>query len=159
MGRVDESGQSLSFSWGKAARNSISSGVAAVVTGGLVAAQNDDPVIISLVVSVTFGSTVVGTFVGEFTNSIYDDPHPVFDHRTTVLFNLVGMIVCFFVFVVPAMILGALVTPGTYLIPGFFGYVAFGLSGFFVAIVRGLLVNLGLVHDENGDDLYRRMID
>lgn len=153
MGQLDESGQLTRFPLWKASRNSFTSGVAAATTAGLMSAQGGDPVAASYVMAGAFGYTFVGSFVGEFTNHIYDDPHPVFDLGTTVLFNLVGMTVCFFFFVVPAMILGALITPGEFILPGFFGYVAYGLSGFFVAILRGLLINLRVVRDEAHSDI------
>ncbi|HEY9079376.1 hypothetical protein [Magnetovibrio sp.] len=151
MGQLDESGQLTPFPWGRATKNSITNGIAATVASGLMSLQTGDALTASFALAGTFGATFAGTFFGEFTNHTYDDPHPTFDRRTTVLFNLVGMTLCFFIFVVPAMILGALVTPGTISLPGFFGYAAFCLSGFFVAIVRGLLINLHLVRDEDYD--------
>jgi hypothetical protein len=108
-----------------------------------VAAPVLEPVTIATAAVSAGALAAVTAMVGEVFNHYLDDPSPLFDSRTTALFNIVGMTVCTLLFVVPASILDAVLASGQpAVLPGYFGMMAFALSGFLVAVLRGLLINL-----------------
>lgn len=139
------------FPWWKAIRSSATKGAAAGTTAGVSASVIGEPTTILIIAGTAGGATAAGSFIGDIVNHFFDDPSPVFDAPTTTLFDLVGMTVCFLLFVVPAMILDATVNPTGTPLPSFFGFVAFGFSGFLVSVLRGLLINLGVVSGEDDE--------
>ena len=140
------------FPWGKAIRNAGVKGADAGAKAGIAASVTGEPTTILTIAGIAAGSAATGSFIGDIVNHFTDDPSPVFDTRTTILFDLVGMTVCFLLFVIPAMILDATVNPAGAALPGFYGILAFGFSAFLVSILRGLLINLGLVREEDEDE-------
>ena len=136
------------FPWGTALKNSIGKGVqAATLSCSTVAITIPEPLTIATVGSVQFtGATLFG-LAGEYMNHRYDDPSPVFDRPTTLLFDTVGMVLGFLLLAVPAMQIDLALRPGAAL-PGPFGIFALCLCAFLVTVLRGLLVNLGLVRSE-----------
>jgi hypothetical protein len=97
------------------------------------------------------GSTV-SSFTGEYVKHRADDPSPVFDGPTTLLFDLTGYIICLLLFFVPAISLDHALRPDAAL-PSPFGFAALFLSAFLMPVLRGLLINLGLVRDGSARDL------
>jgi hypothetical protein len=86
---------------------------------------------------------------GEYVKHRADDPSPVFDGPTTFLFDVTGYIVCLLLFVVPALGLDHALRPHAVL-PGLFGFAAMFLSAFLMPVLRGLLINLGVVRSGDG---------
>lgn len=143
----------------KAIRNSANKGVTTGILAGGTKAAAFLPVVgvflgpaalvaIPVAAAVGFvGAAVVG-FGGEIMNYMTDEPLPVFDSRTTLLFDTVGMIVCFMLFVIPALRLDLALSSSTSL-PGAFGYMTLFLSAFLITILRGLLCNLGIARESD----------
>lgn len=145
------------FNWAKAGRTALVHGsgagvltvLAKLAAAGLVA----EPV--TATIMLTMGSIyAVGTasiaVAGEYINHKFDDPSPVFDARTTILFDLVGLSFGFLLFVIPAMQLDLALHPGGP-VPGYVALLAFCVSAFAVVVLRGLLVNLGIVRNADDD--------
>ena len=94
-----------------------------------------------------YGALVL-TYAGEYANHKLDDPSPVFDGKTTALYNMTGLTLCFLLFVLPALSLDHMVTDGNARV-GMLTHMALWLSVFVITISRGLLINLGLVRAED----------
>jgi len=148
------------FSAKKATRNTlIQAGLGAVLMGGVAAAAEfmipgSSTSLADLWPPVadaawrTAASSIPVCYAGEYISHRLDDPTPVFDRRTTILFHVTGLLLCFLLFVVPALQLDHAIRESGPL-PGLFGYFAFLLSVFLVTILRGLLCNLGLAREED----------
>jgi uncharacterized membrane protein len=141
------------FPWKKAWRNSIVKGAECATLGGAATAVTaPEPVTVAIVSAISFAGGVSFGMFGEYMNHKTDDPAPVFDARTTLLFDTVGMVVCFLLFVIPAIRLDhalGLSDPQGWR----FFYMALFLSAFLVTILRGLMCNLGLAREADRRDL------
>ena len=150
MSRNGEAG-THPFSWRKARRTAavhgFFAGAAAAATKVAIAWVMVEPISGTVVLTVTgitavaIGSASLG---GEAVNHKLDDP--IFDARTTILFDLVGLTFGYLLFVVPAMQLEAALRSG-HETPGAFALLALCLTSFGVVILRGLLMNFGVVRD------------
>lgn len=155
MGNKGEWG-SKSFNWIKARRTALVHGSGAGVLTALAKlaaiAIVPEPVLVEAMLAAS-GIYAVGTasiaVLGEYINYKFDDPSPVFEARTTILFDLVGLSFGFLLFVIPAMQLDLALRPGAP-VPGYMALLAFCVTAFGVTVLRGLLVNLGIVR--NTDD-------
>lgn len=155
MGKHEE-GTRKPFKWRKAGSTAAVHGVGNGVLGMSATAASAwllaEPISATavLVIGGIYGAGSAAIAVaGEYVNHRLDDP--VFDTRTTILFDLVGLTFGFLLFVIPAMQLEAALrtSNGT---PGAFAFLTMLLTSFGVVILRGLLMNLGIVRDgENAD--------
>lgn len=149
MSRKNQPGQPPQFLWGKALRNAAVKGTeTGAISAGTAAVTVPEPVTIATVGAVGFAGGALFALAGEFMNHWTDDPAPVFDFRTTLLFDTTGLVLSFLLFVIPALQLDHAMNPGAAL-PGWFGYMALFLSSFLVTVLRGLLCNLGLAREED----------
>lgn len=155
MGNRDEMGP-RPFNWRRTRRTALVTGTAAgtatvlaKVAAVVIVAEPVTMAAILTVSGIYFVCTASSTVAAEYVNHRLDDPSPVFDARTTTLYDLVGLTFGFLLFVIPAMQLEHALRPGQ-LVPGPMALLAFCLTAFGVTISRGLLVNLGLVR--NSDD-------
>jgi len=149
MSRKDD-GPRPPFPWRSALKNSLGKGVqAATLSGATVTITFPEPVTVATVCGVQFAGATVFGLAGEYMNHRYDDPSPVFDRPTIVLFDIVGMVLGFLLLAVPAMQLDLALRPGAAL-PGPLAIFALCLCAFLITVLRGLLVNLRLVRREDG---------
>lgn len=151
MSRRKKEGPKLPFSIRKAARSSaVHAGTGAtfaallaVGTGWLLV----EPVS-GMVVLTEAGKAALEmglfAFAGEYVIHKLDDP--VFDTRTTILFDLTGLTFGLLLFVIPALQLEATIRPGIHL-PGALTLLVMGILSFAIVLLRGLLMNLGIVRD------------
>lgn len=152
MGNKDQPTPSV-FNWRRASRSAIlqGTGAAALTTCSALAVATivGAPIVIPAIAAsaAIFGTGAASlAVVGEYVNHKYDDP--VFDRNTTILFDLVGLTFGFLLFVIPAMQLEATLSPGA-AIPGALALLSMCLTSFGVVILRGLLMNFGIVRDED----------
>ncbi len=140
---------------GKTLRGAGRAGTNAAFLAGATAAPSGELISIATIAALGFAAGATANIAGVCINYWKDDPSPVFDDDTVFLFDMVGMIICFLLFVLPAYQLDLIVQPegiwpgALTPLPGYFGFLALFLSIFLVTILRGLLVNLGLVRSED----------
>ena len=140
---------------GKTLRGAARAGAELGFGAGVTAAVTGEPTLIAATAALGFAGGAVWKIGGDCVNYWKDDPSPVFDADTVFLFEMVGMIICFLLFVLPAYRLDLIVQPegiwpGVLApLPGYFGFLALFLSIFLVTILRGLLINLGIVRSED----------
>ena len=123
---------------------------AAALTAATTAVTVPEPTTIATLAAVAFAGGAAFGLAGEYMNHRADDPAPVFNGPTTLLFDTAGMVLSFLLFVVPALRLDLALRPDDPL-PGLFGFMALFLSVFLVTILRGLLCNLGLAREEEDE--------
>ena len=132
-------------------------GLETAILSGATAAVTAEPLTTTTIAAVGFigGATIL--VAGECVNYWKDDPSPAFGDDTVFLFDTAGLIICFLLFVLPACALDLSLIdtePGTgAALPGALGFLALFLSVFLVTILRGLLVNLGVVRHVDDDVL------
>lgn len=157
MGKPDD-GTAKAFNWRKARRTGavfgVGGGVSTIATKVATTLILIEPITATAVL-LTAGITAIcagsTSMVAEYVNHKLDDP--VFDTRTTILFDLIGLTFGFLLFVIPAMHLEVALRPGQAL-PGPLSILALSLTAFGVVLLRGLLMNLGIVRD--GDNWRER---
>ena len=138
------------FRWGVALAAAAAAGVVnAATAAGAAAVTVPEPTIIALLGGIGFAGGTVSSLAGGYVKHLLDDPSPVFDGPTKILFDAVGYIVCLLLFVFPAFGLDHALRPAAAL-PGSFGFAALFLSTFLMPVVRGLLINLGFARDADG---------
>jgi hypothetical protein len=138
------------FRWGRTLKSSAALGSGAAGTAAATAAYTSgDPITVAVAAAIGFVGATTTNFAGEYMKHRADDPSPVFDGPTTLLFDTAGYIICLLLFVVPALGLDHALRPGASL-PGLFGFAALFLSAFLMPVLRGLLINLGVAR--NADD-------
>jgi hypothetical protein len=139
------------FPWfralGRAANAGAWSGAAA---GGAAAVNGSRPLAIATAAAFAFAGTAAATYNGEVMKHRLDDPSPVLDGPTAMLFDTAGMIIGLMLFFLPALQLDHALHPDWEL-PGAFGYAALFLTGFLLPVLRGLLINLGVARAEDSD--------
>jgi len=150
MGKPED-GRTASFNWRKARRTGavfgIGGGVSvtlAKVAGAMILIEPVTATAVLLTAGITAVCTGSTAVAAEYVNHKLDDP--VFDARTTILFDLVGLAFGFLLFVIPAMQLEVALRPGSPT-PGPFAVLALCFTTFGVVVLRGLLMNLGIVRD------------
>lgn len=152
MKRADPDKPPAPFAWGKAATGTLIMSVGGAATAaGSAAYTSGDSTTMAVVAGIAFAGTAAFGFLGEYIKHRADDPSPVFDGPTTLLFDLAGYIVCLLLFYIPALGLDHAVRPAAAL-PGLFGFAALFLSALLLPVLRGLLINLGLVRDARETD-------
>jgi hypothetical protein len=141
------------FAWGKAATGTLVMSVGGAATAaGSAAYTSGDSATVAVVAGIAFIGTAAFGFLGEYVKHRADDPSPVFDGPTTLLFDLTGYIICLLLFYIPALGVDHAVRPAAAL-PGLFGFAALFLTALLLPVLRGLLINLGLVSSERESDL------
>jgi hypothetical protein len=137
------------FPWRKALRNAGVKGVEeAVIHGGVTALHFPEPNIVALAAAITFAGGFVFSFGGEVINHRADDP--LFDARTTFLFDTTGVVAAYLLFVMPALALDQSLHPA---IPGAYSYAALFLSAFLITVLRGLFCNMGWAREPEEREL------
>ena len=143
------------FPWRRAAAGAVTVGIGTSGTAAsCTAATFPDPATIATVAAIGFVGGTASNFCGEVVKHYFDDPAPLFDGRTRLLFDTVGYVISLMLFVVPALALDHALRPAAPL-PGYFGFAALFLSTFLMPVLRGLLINLGLVREEDPRDRIR----
>jgi hypothetical protein len=145
MGGEDQKVPKPPFRWSRTSKRSVAVGAGNAATAAAAAAASGaDPIAICVAAGIGFVGGGATDFVGEYMKHRADDPSPVVDGPTTLLFDVSGYIICLLLFFVPALALDHALHPASPL-PGFFGFAALFLSVFLMPVLRGLLINLGLV--------------
>jgi hypothetical protein len=109
-----------------------------------------EPHTIALVGGISFAGVFAFSLGGEYINHRADDP--VFDGRTTFLFDTTGVVLSYLLFVMPAIGLDQTLHPA---IPGAYSYAALFLSAFLITVLRGLFCNMGWARES--EDQYAEM--
>jgi hypothetical protein len=136
------------FRWFRVTGQAVSAGAwSGAAAASAAAASGAGPVVIGKMATIAFVGTAGSTFSGEFMKHRLDDPLPVFDGPTTLLFDMAGTVIALLLFFIPALQLDRVLHPDEAL-PGVFGFAALFLTAFLLPVLRGLLCNFGLVRVE-----------
>ncbi len=136
------------FPWLRAMSSAANAGAwAAAAAAGAAATNGVDQFNTALLAAIGFGGAAGSLLTGEFIKHRLDDPVPVFDGPTTLLFDTAGTVIGLLLFFIPALQLDRALHPNTP-VPGAFGFAALFLTAFLLPVLRGLLCNLGLVQPE-----------
>jgi hypothetical protein len=138
----------------EAARNGVWWGAAA---GGTAAVTVPEPTVITISAAIGFVGGTISYLDSAWVAHRNDDPLPMFDKKTTFLFDLVLTILFLLLFVLPAIHLDYILRPNSLLpglrsLPGWFGFAAIFLSAFLIPLIRGLICNLGLAREARDED-------
>lgn len=154
MTKTNPDGTKPKFPWEKATKGSFRAGLWGAMTGGGSGSVTGSPAKAAIFAAIGFVGGAGAHFHGEIVKHREDDPLPVFDDSTTLLFDTVMMIICMLLFVLPAMQLDHSLRL-TEALPGYFGFAALFLSCFLIPVTRGLICNLGLASDPGDQPVHQ----